>query len=89
MYGDVTASLLRPHGASTAFALRQNRISYIPLRPHGDHTELPRQSPRSHGAATESFGICRAFAGNLHGADTAITAVSYDLQKRMAHKPLL
>ena len=31
VYGYVTASLPRPHGASTASALRQNRISYIPL----------------------------------------------------------
>ena len=76
VYGDVTATLPRPHGASTAFAQRLHRISFIPLRPHGDHTELSRRSPRSHGASTKSFGVCRAFAGRLHGADTVITVRS-------------
>ena len=88
VYGDVTASLPRPHGASTAFALRLNRIAFIPLCPHVDHTELPRRSPRSHATTTESFGVCRAFAWRLHGAVTAITVVSCDLQKRMTHKLL-
>ena len=88
MYGDFNASLLRPHGASTACALQLHRISFVPLRPHGDNTELPRRSPRSHGATTDAFGVCSAFARRLHGADTAITVVSYNLQQKMTHEPL-
>ena len=83
VYGDVTAPLPRPHDALTAFALRLHRISFIPLRPHGDHTELPRRSPESLAFAWRLRGVCTALIQRSQ------CVVSYDLQKRMAHKPLL
>ena len=63
VYRDVTATLPRPHDVSTAFVLCLRRVSFIPLRPHGDHTELPRLSLCFYGAPTEPFGVCRGFAG--------------------------
>ena len=70
-----------PHGASTAFALRLNRIAFVPLHPHGDHIELPRRSLRSHGATTES-----AFAGRWHSDHSSQLRFK---KEKMAHKPFL
>ena len=65
-HGYVTVSLptmssRRVYGV--CIAPTPNIIS-IQLRPHGDHTELPRRSLQSHGAHTESFAVCRALDGH-------------------------
>jgi hypothetical protein len=60
VHGDVTASLPRPYGASTALVLCFHGVLLILLRSHRDYTELPRPSLRSYGAPTVSISVCRA-----------------------------
>ena len=69
VYGNVTASLTRPHGASTAFAMRLHRISFIPLH----LTEITRSCHGDHCAPIALPRSPSTFAGRLQGADTATT----------------
>ena len=71
------------HGDHNATLPRLQRISFIPLRPHGDHTESPRRSLRSHSPPTELFGVCRALTQRSQ------CVVNYHLQKGMSYKSLL
>ena len=78
LYRVLTAHLRRLHCAKTEFYIFHCVSQETTQSCCGDHrdTMAPPRSPS-------------AFAGRLHCADTASTVVSYDLHKRMAHKPLL
>ena len=91
--GDLTESMEmspRPHGASTAFALRLHRIAFIPLR----LTEITQSCHGNHCAPMALTRSPSAFAGCLQGVCRALKqrpecVVNYHLQNRMSYKLLL
>ena len=89
--GDLTESMEmspRPHGASTAFALRLHRIAFIPLRLteitqscHGNHC-----APwRSHGVLRRLQGVCRAFAGRWNSDQSASWITIYKIERHTSY----
>ena len=81
---EASRSLWKRHCVSNASSRRVHGVCHAPasniihsIAPHRDHTELPRRSLRSHCAPTESFDVCRAFAGRWHSDHSALWTTIY------------